>query len=82
MCSASFDSPDVFISTQSGQIDVYLYSCCGHTPIHTCECLVFVFQGNLVNFLRTRGRLLLPAHQLLRFALWVFSPLSNSNVMS
>lgn len=34
--------------------------------------LVVVFQGNLVNFLRTRGRLLIPAHQLLRFALWVY----------
>lgn len=49
-----------------------------NTPIHTDDCLVFVFQGNLLNFLRTRGRLLIPTHQLLRFSLWGYLSTSTS----
>lgn len=48
------------------------------THQHTLmSALSLCFQGNLVNFLRTRGRSLIPEQQLKRFALWVDLPISK-----
>lgn len=65
-------NPMLLFSLRVERNDVDFRSFNWNTPTHTYECLVAVFQGNLVNFLRTRGRLLIPEQQLQRFALWVY----------